>query len=67
MTAGTTLLYTMDINASKARYIGPQVLFGFGVGLGNQVPITAVQSFSKPEDVPSSTSILISKSRVAFR
>lgn len=61
MTAGSALLYTMGINSSKSRYIGPQVLFGFGVGLGSQVPMTAVQAFSGPENVAILTSIMLSK------
>ncbi|KAI9710932.1 MAG: dynein heavy chain [Bogoriella megaspora] len=58
MTAGMAILYTLDLNSSKARYIGGEVLFGFGVGLGNQIPIMVVQGLSKPEDVPSSTGIM---------
>ena len=60
-TAGAALLYTLDVDSSKARYIGPQVLFGFGIGLSNQVPMTALQSFSKPEDVASTTGVMLSK------
>jgi hypothetical protein len=60
-TAGAALLCTMDIDSSQARYIGPQVLFGFGIGIGSQIPMTAVQGFSRPEDVANSTGILISK------
>ena len=61
MTAGMAILYTLDLDSSKARYVGGEVLFGFGVGLGNQIPIMAVQGLSKPEDVPSSTGIMFSK------
>lgn len=61
MTAGMALLYTLNINSSKAWYIGAEVLFGFGLGFGNQVPMTAVQGFSKPENVASSTGIMFSK------
>lgn len=61
MTAGMALLYTLDINSSQAWYIGAEVLFGFGLGFGNQVPMTAVQGLSKPEDVASSTGIMMSK------
>lgn len=61
MTAGSALLYTMVIHSSKARYVGSQVLFGFGVGLGNQIPMTAVQAFSSPENVASLTGIMLSK------
>ncbi|KAF2496441.1 MFS gliotoxin efflux transporter glia [Lophium mytilinum] len=59
MTAGIALLYTLGVDSSKARYIGPQVLFGFGLGLGNQIPMTAVQGFSKPEDVANSIGIML--------
>jgi MFS transporter, DHA2 family, glioxin efflux transporter len=61
MTAGMALLYTLDINSSKARYIGTEVLVGFAVGFGNQIPMTAVQGLSKAEDVASSTGIMFSK------
>jgi hypothetical protein len=60
-TAGAALLYTLDTDSSKARYLGSQILFGFGIGLGSQVPMTAAQSFSKPEDVAPTTGIMLSK------
>ncbi|KAK8139453.1 MFS transporter [Apiospora sp. TS-2023a] len=58
-TAGAALLYTLEVDSSPGRYIGPQVLFGLGIGLGNQVPMTAVQGFSKPGDIASSTGIML--------
>ncbi|KAH7356997.1 putative efflux pump antibiotic resistance protein [Rhexocercosporidium sp. MPI-PUGE-AT-0058] len=58
-TVGAALLYTVDLNSSRARYLGPQVVFGFGIGLGCQVPMMALQSFSPPEDVASVTSIIV--------
>lgn len=58
-TAGAALLYTMDINSDKARYIGPQILLGFGIGLGNQIPMTAYQFFSKLENVQENTGIML--------
>lgn len=60
MVAGMALFYTMGVDTSQARYLGPQVLYGFGLGLGNQIPMSAVQGFSKPEDVASSTGIMLS-------
>ena len=63
MTAGSTLLYTLDVDSSKARYIGSQVLFGFGLGLGCQIPMTAVQGFARPEDVANLTGIMLSMCR----
>ncbi|PLB51399.1 permease of the major facilitator superfamily [Aspergillus steynii IBT 23096] len=48
---GAALIYRIGADASKAWYIGAQIPFGFGIGLGNQVPITALQGFAKPETV----------------
>nr|E1ACQ6.1 RecName: Full=Efflux pump notK; AltName: Full=Notoamide biosynthesis cluster protein K [Aspergillus sp. MF297-2]ADM34144.1 efflux pump [Aspergillus sp. MF297-2] len=58
-TVGAALLYTLDIDSSKARYIGPQVIFGIGIGLGNQVPMTALESFSKPEHIAPTTGVML--------
>ncbi|KAF7341522.1 putative HC-toxin efflux carrier TOXA [Mycena venus] len=57
--AGAALLYTLDTSSSKARYLGPQILFGLGIGLGSQVPMTAAQSFSKPEDMAPITGVML--------
>ncbi|KAL4960752.1 MDR family MFS transporter [Aspergillus stella-maris] len=59
MTAGMGLIYTLDITTSSAFYFGAEVLFGFGVGICNQIPMTAVQGYSKLEDVSSATGIMI--------
>ncbi|KAJ5492007.1 Major facilitator superfamily domain general substrate transporter [Penicillium expansum] len=59
MTAGVALIYILDVDSSKAMYIGAEVLFGFGVGICNQIPMTAVQGFSKLEDVSSATGIMV--------
>jgi hypothetical protein len=61
MTAGMALIYILDVDSPKAKYIGAEVLFGFGIGLCNQVPMTAVQGFSKPDEVASATGIMVSK------
>ncbi|KAF7328185.1 putative permeases of the major facilitator superfamily [Mycena venus] len=58
-TCGAALFYTLDIDSGKARYLGPQIIFGFGLGLGSQIPMTALQSFSKPEDVASTTGVML--------
>ncbi|KAL4947685.1 MFS general substrate transporter [Aspergillus filifer] len=59
MTAGMALIYTLDTDSSQALYFGAEVLFGFGIGICNQIPMTAVQGFSKLEDVSSATGIMI--------
>lgn len=61
ITAGSALLYLMDVDTDQAQYIGPQILFGFGMGFGSQIPVMAVQTFSKPEDVANATGIMLSK------
>ena len=61
-TAGSALLYTLEIDSSQARYVGPQVLFGFGIGLGNQIGMMIVQAFSNPADVASTTAVMLSTS-----
>ncbi|KAJ7895197.1 putative MFS transporter [Mycena olivaceomarginata] len=58
-TAGAAILYTLDLDSSKARYVGAQILVGLGIGLGNQIPMTALQGFSNAEDVPSTTGIIL--------
>lgn len=60
-TAGSALMYTLKLDSSKARYIGPQILLGFGIGLGNQVPLTTLQTFSSPEDLAQIAALMISK------
>lgn len=60
MTVGMALIYILDVDSPKAKYIGAEVLFGFGIGLCNQVPMTAVQGFSKPDEVASATGIMVS-------
>ncbi|KAL5340613.1 major facilitator superfamily domain-containing protein [Aspergillus crustosus] len=59
MTAGMALIYILDVDSSKAMYIGAEVLFGFGVGICNQIPMTVVQGSSKLEDVSSATGIMV--------
>ena len=53
--------HILEVDSSQARYIGPQVLFGFGLGFGNQIPMTAVQGLSKPADIAVSFGIMITK------
>ncbi|KGO53669.1 Major facilitator superfamily domain, general substrate transporter [Penicillium expansum] len=54
---GATLIYCIDVDTSKAWYIGAQIPFGLGIGLGNQVPVTALQGFATPETVAAITGV----------
>ncbi|KAL4733577.1 major facilitator superfamily domain-containing protein [Aspergillus similis] len=65
MTAGMALIYTLDVDSPQAMYLGAEVLSGFGVGICSQIPMTAVQGFSQPEDVSSATGIMCVKHSVA--
>lgn len=60
-TVGCALLYILDVDSAKAKYIGPQIILGFGIGLGNQIPMTAYQFFSRPQDLQSNTGVMLSK------
>ncbi|KAL7783865.1 putative MFS transporter [Trichoderma ceciliae] len=58
-TVGTALLYILDVDSGRAKYIGPQIILGFGIGLGNQIPMTVYQFFSSPEQLQSNTGIML--------
>lgn len=49
---GIGLISTWDASAGAQRWIGYQILYGFGLGLGMQGPSLAVQASLKGEDVP---------------
>lgn len=49
---------TLHPSSSSASYIGFQILFGFGVGLGTQLPIVAVQSVLAVSDMPSGIAVI---------
>lgn len=49
---GSGLLTTYSTTISTPRWIGYQILAGFGVGAGFQVPMTAVQTILSQEDIP---------------
>jgi hypothetical protein len=60
-TLGAALIYSLDVDSSKAWFIGSQIPFGFGIGLGNQVPMTALQSFANPADLSVIMGIVFSR------
>lgn len=59
---GAALIYCIDVGTPKAWWIGAQVPFGLGIGLGNQVPVTALQGFATPETVAAMMGVAFSKS-----
>lgn len=58
---GTILFYRMEIDTPKIWYVGAQIPFGFGIGLGNQVPVTALQTFAKAAEVAATMGIVFSE------
>ncbi|GMF78050.1 unnamed protein product [Aspergillus oryzae] len=58
---GAALIYCIDTGTPKAWWIGAQVPFGLGIGLGNQVPVTALQGFATPETVAATMGVAFSE------
>lgn len=56
---GFGLITTFTPDISIGRWIGYQVLAGFGLGLGTQQPIVAVQNVLPLVDVPTGTALLV--------
>jgi len=56
---GIGLLYTLTIGSSSAAWIGYQVLVGLGLGLGFQVPVSAVQATLPQIDIPTGSAMII--------
>ncbi|KAI5460473.1 putative MFS aflatoxin efflux pump [Mariannaea sp. PMI_226] len=52
MTVGAGLLTTLDVNSNSGKWIGYQVLFGFGMGATAQTPKLAAQVVLPDKDVP---------------
>ncbi|KAI9660436.1 MAG: hypothetical protein M1821_009786 [Bathelium mastoideum] len=49
---GAGLLTTLSSSSTSAHYIGFQILFGTGIGLGTQLPVVAAQAVLTEADVP---------------
>lgn len=52
MSIGAGLLSTFAVDTGSPRWIGFQVIFGVGVGLGMQQVMLAVQTVLPAKDVP---------------
>lgn len=55
------LFYTFDGDTSTGKWIGYQILGGFGNGLGVQVPMITAQGNTNTEDMAMTTAILMCK------
>ncbi|KAJ5884080.1 uncharacterized protein N7473_010966 [Penicillium subrubescens] len=59
VTVASGLLYTLDIGTSTGKWVGYQILAGFGYGLALQVPVVVAQAFAAPTDIAPTTAIII--------
>lgn len=59
MTIGAGLLSTLETDSGHPKWIGYQVLFGVGLGIGMQQPMIVTQTALKAEDIPSGTAIVM--------
>jgi hypothetical protein len=59
---GGGLLYTLDVGSPSSRWIGYQILAGFGLGICFQTPIMVGQALAEAKDVATVTAILMCKS-----
>lgn len=58
MSIGAGLMTTWNVNTNHDKYIGYQVLFGFGQGMGMQQPSLAAQAVLAKIDVPVGASLM---------
>lgn len=58
LSIGAGLLTTLQINTSEGRWIGYQIIYGFGMGCTFQAPNLAAQTVLPTKDVPVGTSLM---------
>lgn len=56
---GAGLLTTFDLDTSSGKWIGYQAICGFGIGLGLQLPLAAVQTVLHLSEIASATALII--------
>lgn len=61
VTISAGLLYTLDIGTPTGKWVGYQILAGFGFGMGLQIPVIIAQAFAAPTDIAPVTAIIICK------
>lgn len=58
LSIGAGLLTTLQIDTTEAKWIGYQILYGFGMGCTFQAPNLAAQTVLPTQDVPVGTSLM---------
>ena len=59
MSIGAGLLSTWQVDSGPAKWIGYQVIYGFGIGMGMQQALIAAQTVLHLDDVPVGTSVIM--------
>lgn len=59
MAVGAGLMSTFEVHSGSGVWIGYQIVFGIGVGIGMQQTMVAVQASLKQDDVAIGTAIMI--------
>lgn len=60
------LFFTMGIGTSDGKWVGYQILAGFGYGIALQVSVPIAQAFAEPGDIAPTTAILICEFSPSF-
>jgi Na+/melibiose symporter-like transporter len=58
-TVGAGLIYTLQVASNVGRWVGYQLICGFGAGIGVQIPFIAVQVVLNAKDMPTGNAIAI--------
>lgn len=58
-TVGSGLIYTFQVDTGTGKWIGYQLLAGFGAGAGVQIPFVAIQVVLNSKDMPTGNSLAI--------
>jgi len=58
-TVGAGMIYTLQVPSGAGKWIGYQLLSGFGAGAGVQIPFIAVQVVLNAKDMPTGNAIAI--------
>ena len=56
---GAGLLITFDLDTGSPKWIGYQVLCGFGIGVGLQLPLVAIQTVLDMTEIPTATALVL--------
>ena len=58
LTIGAGLCTTLQVTTEPSKWIGYQIIFGIGAGVGFQQPINALQTVLPLQDIPVGTAII---------